>query len=186
MVNILPGYCWRRQPLHINGAVIHWTNIPTDHPDIIPGAVEDPYNPLTVMQFLTEYNALGSERGRIMANDPSATRQWASYQFCIGRGPYHGVRQFVPTEYHAYHAGVSAWPEKGLRNLNGLTLGITLTGGPGVEFTEWQYSTLIGLCRYFALTGKDLIGHDRAARPSGRKPDPGPLFEWAFVRGELG
>ena len=183
---ILPPDCWRKQIRQDAGDVVHYVSVNPHHASIIPGAVEDPYHPITVMQFLHEFNAPGNRRGRIMEREPGASRQWASYHIVIGRGPDHGVYRFVPEKYQAYHAGVSEWPSRELSDLNWHTRGIALTGGAGVEFTDWQYEQLIAIAVQSGRRFVDMVGPDFVARPKGRRSDPGPLFDWQRVREGIG
>lgn len=183
---ILPPDCWRRSPRGDAGDVIHYISVPPGHESIVPGAVEDPYHPVTVMQFLHELNAPGNRRGRIMHREPGASRSWASYHIVIGRGPHHGVYRFVPDRYQAYHAGVSEWPARKLSDLNRHTRGIALTGGAGVAYTDWQYDVLIEIAQRAGRRYVDMVGHDFVARPPGRRSDPGPRFDWQRLREGLG
>lgn len=186
---ILPENCWRNELLSAQGVVVHWISVPPDHPAIVPGAVEDPYDPFIIYQFLKELNLPGSERGRVLqASDED--RAWGSYHLLIPRYPHQDILHTVPFDRQAYHAGKSQWPARGLTNLNSYCEGWVLIGGEGVPFTDYQYEVLAELAGRGGWRGKDFVGHDFVTRYPGtkksRKPDPGPLFDWKRLREEIG
>ena len=88
--------------------------------------------------------------------------------------------QFVPTEYRAWHAGVSEW--RGRERCNDFSIGIELEGCDTQPFDERQYVALEALLRRLArrYPGCDIAGHSDIA--PGRKSDPGPFFDWARLR----
>ncbi|TLF50454.1 1,6-anhydro-N-acetylmuramyl-L-alanine amidase AmpD [Halomonas urmiana] len=99
--------------------------------------------------------------------------------------------QFVPFEARAWHAGRSRWQDGALerRALNDFAVGIELEGDEVTPYTGAQYRALASataamLARYPALTSRRITSHARVAPL--RKSDPGPAFDWAYFRQELG
>lgn len=88
--------------------------------------------------------------------------------------------QFVSCDDRAWHAGRSCW--RGRENCNDDSIGIELEGLEGLHFEPAQYRTLADLCQ--ALTRRypimHVAGHEHIA--PGRKLDPGPGFDWAWLR----
>ena len=89
--------------------------------------------------------------------------------------------QFVPTHQRAWHAGESAC--LGRPKVNDFSIGIELEGldTDSDGFTEPQYESLIELIKslrdtYPMIREQNLFAHSDIA--PGRKPDPGPYFEW--------
>lgn len=91
--------------------------------------------------------------------------------------------QFVDADARAWHAGASQW--RGRPNCNDDSVGIELEGLEGQTFEPAQYATLGLLCR--ALMQRypiaHIAGHEHIA--PGRKQDPGPGFDWAWLRQDL-
>ncbi|RTP97271.1 N-acetylmuramoyl-L-alanine amidase [Enterobacter sp. WCHEn045836] len=97
------------------------------------------------------------------------------------------VRQLVPDDKRAWHAGISQWGER--RNINDTSIGIEIVN-PG--FTEnngqrkwyhYQSGQIDLLTRLLKdLTGRydiapeNVLGHSDVS--PGRKFDPGPMFPW--------
>ncbi|MFM1846896.1 MAG: 1,6-anhydro-N-acetylmuramyl-L-alanine amidase AmpD [Pseudomonadota bacterium] len=89
----------------------------------------------------------------------------------------------------AWHAGVSRMPEPDLRErVNDFSIGVELVALPENEFTEAQYRALyelfVSLRADFPLGS--IVGHADIAMPPGRKTDPGPLFSWSRIIGDVG
>lgn len=97
------------------------------------------------------------------------------------------VRQLVPENKRAWHAGASYW--RGRSNLNDTSIGIELVNAgyrrDGVTlswqpYTEQQIEPLIALSRDIIkrhqITAINVVGHSDIAPQ--RKNDPGPLFPW--------
>ncbi|MEX8506676.1 MAG: 1,6-anhydro-N-acetylmuramyl-L-alanine amidase AmpD [Leptothrix ochracea] len=84
--------------------------------------------------------------------------------------------QFVSTERRAWHAGRSCWQDR--PNCNDYSIGIELEGLDGDTFEPAQYTQLATLIRdlstQYPITAA--VGHEHIA--PGRKPDPGPGFDW--------
>lgn len=95
--------------------------------------------------------------------------------------------QFVPFEQRAWHAGRSRWFD-GRRErveLNDFSIGIELEGDEIHPYRACQYRTLSDtiqalLAAYPALTTERITSHARIAPL--RKSDPGPAFDWAYLR----
>ncbi|WP_110686584.1 1,6-anhydro-N-acetylmuramyl-L-alanine amidase AmpD [Salinicola aestuarinus] len=99
--------------------------------------------------------------------------------------------QFVPFDRRAWHAGRSRWQDGDrLRHgLNDFTVGIELEGTDECPYTEAQYATLADVLgtlmqHYPAISAERVTGHAWIA--PGRKSDPGPAFDWAYLRRRLG
>lgn len=95
--------------------------------------------------------------------------------------------QFVPFDRRAWHAGRSRWFDgRGWRGeLNDFSVGIELEGDEVSPYREAQYRTLAralaALCRaYPEITPRRFTSHARIAPL--RKTDPGPAFDWAYLR----
>lgn len=97
--------------------------------------------------------------------------------------------QFVPFDERAWHAGRSRWfdPHSGRERdeLNDFSIGIELEGDEVSPYREAQYRALarviMALCEHYpALTPGRITGHAQIAPL--RKSDPGPAFDWAFMR----
>lgn len=95
--------------------------------------------------------------------------------------------QFVPFDQRAWHAGASCW--NGRECCNDFSIGIELEGCDDRPFTEVQYAALVRLIRWLRrqfprLSAEaSLAGHSDIA--PGRKTDPGPHFDWAYLAGQL-
>jgi N-acetyl-anhydromuramoyl-L-alanine amidase len=93
------------------------------------------------------------------------------------------VIQFVSVLDRAWHAGTSSW--RGLSNCNHHSVGIELEGLEGERFEHSQYQALLALI--FSLNQAWpvhlLAGHEHIA--PGRKADPGPGFDWAWLKAHL-
>ncbi|BCU07189.1 1,6-anhydro-N-acetylmuramyl-L-alanine amidase AmpD [Allochromatium tepidum] len=95
--------------------------------------------------------------------------------------------QYVPCERRAWHAGVSSF--EGRERCNDYSIGIELEGADETPFTEAQYIRLAACTRrirqrYPAIGLERIVGHSDIA--PGRKTDPGPAFDWARYRRDLG
>ncbi len=90
------------------------------------------------------------------------------------------IIQFVSCERRAWHAGVSNW--RGRERCNDFSVGIELEGADHIPFEPVQYQRLNALLA--ALRGRYPIvavtGHSDVA--PGRKTDPGPAFDWNFIK----
>ncbi|MGM0857369.1 MAG: 1,6-anhydro-N-acetylmuramyl-L-alanine amidase AmpD [Pseudomonadota bacterium] len=100
--------------------------------------------------------------------------------------------QFVDTDRRAWHAGRSCWWDpnqlRWRKALNDFTVGIELEGDDATPFTKAQYARLAEAikwlrARYPAITPGRLTSHARVAPL--RKTDPGPAFDWAYLRQQL-
>jgi AmpD protein len=92
--------------------------------------------------------------------------------------------QFVSCDARAWHAGPSCW--RGRTNCNDDSIGIELEGLEGETFEAAQYEALGALCaaigQHYPI--RHVAGHEHIA--PGRKNDPGPGFDWAAVKRDLG
>lgn len=94
------------------------------------------------------------------------------------------LKQFVPTHLRAWHAGESVCLDKPA--VNNFSIGIELEGldtDPD-GYTDQQYRTLQKLISslrqaYPEIKPNNIFAHSDIA--PGRKPDPGPYFEWGKV-----
>jgi len=92
--------------------------------------------------------------------------------------------QFVPSHKRAWHAGESVC--LGKPKVNNFSIGIELEGLDTDEsgFTDLQYirlNELIAVLResYPAIKANYIFAHSDIA--PGRKPDPGPYFDWTRI-----
>lgn len=92
--------------------------------------------------------------------------------------------QFVSCDDRAWHAGRSHW--RGRAECNDDSVGIELEGLEGGAFEPAQYEALAVICAAIAqhYPIRHVAGHEHIA--PGRKQDPGPGFEWAWLQRELG
>jgi N-acetyl-anhydromuramoyl-L-alanine amidase len=94
--------------------------------------------------------------------------------------------QFVPFNVRAWHAGESQF--QGKTRCNDFSIGIELEGTDDIPYEKVQYEQLIVVLRalmdeYPAITLDRIVGHVDIA--PGRKTDPGPFFDWAYLKGKL-
>jgi N-acetyl-anhydromuramyl-L-alanine amidase AmpD len=112
----------------------------------------------------------------------------ASTHFVIDRDG--SVGQLVSVDRKAWHAGVSHLA--GRDHVNEFSVGVDLVFVPGADsrYSDAQYralgALLSALAAVFGISRDRVVGHDHVARPTGRKQDPGPAFDWARVRREEG
>jgi N-acetyl-anhydromuramoyl-L-alanine amidase len=94
------------------------------------------------------------------------------------------ITQFVSCDQRAWHAGTSHW--QGRDNCNDFSIGIELEGLEGDTFEPAQYRSLTHLLRSLRRQHgvRAVVGHEHVA--PGRKADPGPGFEWGYLRQCLG
>lgn len=88
--------------------------------------------------------------------------------------------QFVPATARAWHAGASCW--EGRERCNDFSVGIELEGDDGTPFETAQYQTLQTLLRALSANWPINAVTSHAHIAPGRKTDPGPCFDWAWVR----
>lgn len=102
-----------------------------------------------------------------------------SSHFLIRR--HGGLLQFVDVDRRAWHAGVSSF--QGRERCNDFSVGVELEGDGERDFTTAQYRKLDLLIAALRarLPLRWIAGHSDIA--PGRKPDPGPRFDWARVAG---
>jgi AmpD protein len=96
------------------------------------------------------------------------------------------IIQFVPFTKRAWHAGESSF--QGKTRCNDFSIGIELEGTDHLPYEKVQYhvlSEVISLLRntWPAITENRVVGHVDIA-PS-RKTDPGPAFDWGYLKGIL-
>lgn len=93
------------------------------------------------------------------------------------------VWQFVSCDDRAWHAGASHY--RGRDNCNDDSIGIELEGLEGGGFEDAQYAALPALCAAIVQRYPiaHIAGHEHIA--PGRKADPGPGFQWAFLQQQL-
>jgi len=89
------------------------------------------------------------------------------------------IRQYVPFNLRAWHAGVSKYQDR--ERCNDFSIGIELEGTINLAYTDIQYQHLADACRallanYPKLSSQRIVGHSDIA--PGRKTDPGPFFDW--------
>lgn len=94
-----------------------------------------------------------------------------------------GVTQYVPFHLRAWHAGESCC--EGRPRCNDFAVGIELEGEDATPYTDAQYHRLAEVitalrAAYPAITTERVVGHSDIA--PGRKTDPGPAFDWVYLR----
>jgi N-acetyl-anhydromuramoyl-L-alanine amidase len=94
------------------------------------------------------------------------------------------IIQFVPFTKRAWHAGESHF--QGKTRCNDFSIGIELEGTDNIPYEQMQYKQLRNVIRlllqaYPAITHDRIVGHADIA--PGRKTDPGPAFDWAYLKG---
>lgn len=97
------------------------------------------------------------------------------------------IRQYVPFNRRAWHAGVSNY--QGKAGCNDFSIGIELEGSVTQAYTDAQYRQLaevtqVLLANYPGLSRERIVAHSDIAPE--RKTDPGPLFDWEMFYGLLG
>lgn len=96
------------------------------------------------------------------------------------------IIQFVPFNKRAWHAGESFF--HGKTRCNDFSIGIELEGTDDVPYEQHQYEVLARVIKllmkaYPAITKDRIVGHVDIA--PGRKTDPGPVFDWKFLKGKI-
>jgi AmpD protein len=94
------------------------------------------------------------------------------------------IIQFVPFHQRAWHAGESFFAGK--TRCNDFSIGIELEGTDDIPYERKQYEQLAGVIAvlkqaYPAITHDRIVGHVDIA--PGRKTDPGPAFDWDYLKG---
>lgn len=94
------------------------------------------------------------------------------------------VIQFVPFLKRAWHAGESSFAGK--TRCNDFSIGIELEGTDDLPYEIRQYEVLARIIRdlmqaYPGITQDRVVGHVDIA--PGRKTDPGPAFDWGYLKG---
>lgn len=93
------------------------------------------------------------------------------------------VCQYVPFHMRAWHAGGSQF--RGRPRCNDFSIGIELEGTDDIPYETAQYVTLARVAHrlmeaYPGITPDRVVGHSDIA--PGRKTDPGPVFDWRYLR----
>lgn len=93
------------------------------------------------------------------------------------------MTQFISFHDRAWHAGVSCWQDR--ENCNDFSVGIELEGCDDEVFEAVQYQQLARLVialrnQYPDISCDALCGHSDIA--PGRKTDPGPNFDWQYLK----
>lgn len=96
------------------------------------------------------------------------------------------IIQFVPFIKRAWHAGESYF--QGKTRCNDFSIGIELEGTDEQPYESVQYQQLGNVVRlltqaYPTITSDRIVGHVDIA--PGRKTDPGPFFDWVYLKGLL-
>jgi len=97
------------------------------------------------------------------------------------------VKQFVPFDQRAWHAGESCYQDE--QACNDFSIGIELEGTDDSVFEDIQYEKLAELIlalekTYPRISREQLAGHSDIA--PGRKTDPGSGFDWGKLKQLLG
>lgn len=96
------------------------------------------------------------------------------------------IIQYVPFHKRAWHAGKSCWD--GRERCNDFTIGIELEGCDDQTFEQQQYLVLAETIKslvngYPKLSFERITGHSDIAPD--RKTDPGPNFDWDYLKSLL-
>ncbi len=96
------------------------------------------------------------------------------------------VKQFVPFNMRAWHAGESVFNNRNC--CNDFSIGIELEGTDDIAYTDIQYDIVQQLCvclqkAYPAILTQNIVGHCDIA--PGRKTDPGASFDWQRFKAKL-
>lgn len=96
------------------------------------------------------------------------------------------IIQFVPFSKRAWHAGQSFF--EGKSGCNDFSIGIELEGTDEIAYEKMQYTQLGNIIcalrqAYPAISKERVLGHMHIA--PGRKTDPGPTFDWNYLKGIL-
>ena len=96
------------------------------------------------------------------------------------------IKQFVPFNMRAWHAGVSQFEKRDC--CNDYSIGIELEGTDETEYTDEQYDVLqqiskLLMATYPSIINKNIVGHCDIA--PGRKTDPGKSFDWQRFKAKL-
>ncbi len=96
------------------------------------------------------------------------------------------IKQYVPFNQRAWHAGVSCY--RGRSGCNDFSIGIELEGCESVPYPDVQYERLAVLIEtliatYPGLSKQHITGHSHIA--PGRKTDPGACFDWKRLQDKL-
>lgn len=89
------------------------------------------------------------------------------------------IKQFVPFNKRAWHAGVSQFNKR--ECCNDFSIGIELEGADDIKYTDVQYAVLQQVCQclmatYPSIINTNIVGHNHIAPD--RKTDPGESFDW--------
>jgi AmpD protein len=96
------------------------------------------------------------------------------------------IVQFVPFNKRAWHAGASSF--QGRLACNDFSIGIELEGTDELAYETIQYEQLARIIKslmqtYPTIKANHVLGHEHIA--PGRKTDPGPAFNWEYLKGKL-
>ena len=96
------------------------------------------------------------------------------------------IVQYVPFTKRAWHAGESCF--QGCSACNDFSIGIELEGQDDEPYAPVQYDRLVAVIRalvqaFPGLSYERIAGHADIA--PGRKTDPGPAFDWPYLRQRL-
>ena len=115
-----------------------------------------------------------------MTHNPDGSRIYAGYHYYID--PDGKVYQLMDEDKRAWHAGSSVLHGKtdaGGQSINGISLGICMTGNGKTPFHHAQYNSLISLVYAlkikYDIEATHIVGHLHVS--PGRKIDPTP-FHW--------
>lgn len=121
-----------------------------------------------------------------MTHNPDGSRIYAGYHYYIDiDGKVYKLMDESKRAWHAGNSSLYGLTDKGGKSINGISLGICMTGDGRVPFSNNQYNALISLAyslkvRY-QIAPTHIIGHLHVS--PGRKIDPAP-FDWdRFFRG---
>jgi len=146
--------CWKKNIIIPKGILIHYISAKRDYP-------QDPYNYDAITDIFKSYG-------------------YSAHELIMRGGE---IKELVPIQYQAWHAGVSEF--KNMKNLNKYFIGIEVAGQYGEDFTDEQYASVAESVNYHMLRSgikSNMVkGHEQVSGPKVRKDyktDPGPSFDW--------
>ncbi len=164
-IKLSPNYDERPDPADVSGIVIHNISLPPG--EFAGGYIDD--------LFLNQLDC-----NKHVYFEQLRDLKVSSHLLIRRQGE---LVQFVPFDKRAWHAGASSW--QGRERCNDFTVGIELEGCDDKPFEDIQYHRLAeviqSLCKYYPkLNYERILGHEHIS--PGRKTDPGPYFEWDYLR----
>jgi N-acetylmuramoyl-L-alanine amidase len=131
-----------------------------------------------VSVLVLHFTGMGTLQGAVSwLCDPKSK---VSSHYVVGENGMSEIYQLVDEDQTAWHAGVSFWA--GHRNVNNISIGIEISNNGEQPFPQAQMDAVIALSKDIivrnGIDAHHVVAHSDVAIPPGRKPDPGPYFDW--------